>query len=621
MQKQTFKKLFLIIALSFSVAAVTNLSQAQPTFAKEKITKVSSSKKQLVDVIFRPKSQPKLTQFVYDSVNPNRSQYQKFVSPKQFASQYGQPTKNINRVRNYLKKHHLSSVLYSGNLVLAVKGTTRNVEKAFNVKLENVTEGGTTYQKATKTPKLPKSSSKSVLAIMGLSNYSTVSSNRQTIHPASLQTRAAGDVSQSEMTKRYSPAKFANRYGVSQLYSNGSTGRSKTIGIISFANYHPSDAYRFWNGMGIDVKANRLSTYRTNGYKGSWDGYDETTIDVEQAGAIAPDSNIRTYIGKSDITGMVNSIAAAVGQNVADSLSLSWGQSESQVAYEIKQGVTPKQYNQIMNLLFQQAAAQGMSVFSASGDNGAYDGICNGSTALGVDTPANSPYLTAVGGTTLPRTYTVNNKTVKIDKERAWGSEFLYPNYKNQKFFGFENWAQTFFAGGGGGFSKFNGLPKYQAGISGVGTYDATRLWSFKDGKVKLLKKPVNVSGKHSGRNVPDLSANADPNTGYAVFVTPKKDASATGEWEISGGTSVVAPQMAAASVLMASNGAGRLGFWNPQIYRFARQSQSPFTPLDSRTNNTNLYYTGQPGKLYNQASGLGTVDFSKLDKLFNPTN
>lgn len=102
------------------------------------------------------------------------------------------------------------------------------------------------------------------------------------------------------------------------------------------------------------------------------------------------------------------------------------------------------------------------------------------------------------------------------------------------------------------------------------------------------------------------------------MFITPKKNSGSKGEWEVSGGTSVVAPQMAAASVLMADNSVGRLGFWNPQIYRFARSSDSPFTPLDSRSNNTNLYYTGQPGKLYNQATGLGTVNFTKLEKAFN---
>ncbi len=617
MRKKILKKLILIVATS-TVAITAGVIESSSASAKTKTTAVSASKQQLIDVVLKPRSQKKLDQFVYQSVDPTAKNYRKFVTSGQFADKFGQPTKNVQKIRHYLNRYHLKTVVYRGNLVMAVKGSTKNIQKAFKVKLVNVSKNKTTYQKTTKKPTIPKSFSKSILAVMGLSTYTTVSKSSLTYKPASLYTRAAVGLSQTEVAKRYSPAKFIGHYGVSKLYDNGSTGRSKTIGIISFANYHSSDAYRFWNGMGIDVKSNRLSTYRTNGYRGTWDGYNETTTDIEQAGAVAPDSNIRAYIGKPNITGMVNSLAAATGQNTVDVLSLSWGQSEAQLAYEIKQGVTPAKYNQIMNLLFEQAAAQGISVFAASGDNGAYDGISGGSTALSVDTPANSPFVTAVGGTTLPRTYNVNKQTVQIDKERAWASEFLYPQYKNQQFNGFEDWVQTFFAGGGGGFSRYNAVPKYQSGFSGVGTYDATRLWSFKNGKAKLLDKPVAVSGKAKGRNVPDLSANADPNTGYAIFITPKKDSSATGEWEVSGGTSVVAPQMAAASILMSNNTSGRLGFWNPQIYRFAAQTNSPFTVLDSRTNNTNLYYTGQPGKLYNQATGLGTVDFNKLDKLFN---
>lgn len=617
MQKQLLKKLIVTAVAGITFSALMGMSGSSVS-AKTKAVAVSSHKQQLVDVVLKPKSQTNLNRFVYETVDPANSNYHKFVGAGDFASRFGQPTKNIQKLKHYLKQHHLKSAVYRGNLVMVVKGSTKNIQKAFKVKLVNVTKNKKiAYQKTTKKPSLPKSVSHSVLAIMGLSNYSTVSKSTREFRPSSLYARAASGLSQSELTKHYSPTKFVNRYGVSSLYQNGSTGRSKTIGVISFANYHPSDAYRYWNGMGIDVKNNRLSTYRTNGYKGSWDGYNETTTDVEQAGAIAPDSNIRTYIGRSDITGMVNSLAAAVGQNVADVLSLSWGQSEAQVAYEIKQGVTPTKYNQIMNLLFEQAAAQGMSVFAASGDNGAYDAISGGDTSLSVDTPANSPYVTAVGGTTLPRTYTSDNKTIKVTSERAWGAEFLYPFYKDQKINGFENWVDAFFAGGGGGFSKYNAVPKYQAGFSGVGTYDATRLWSFKNGNAKLLTTPANVSGKSKGRNMPDLAANADPNTGYSVFITPKSDSSATGEWEITGGTSVVAPQMAAASVLMSNNSSGRLGFWNPQIYRFAAQSNSPFTVLDSRTNNTNLFYTGQPGKRYNQATGLGTVNFNKLDKLF----
>lgn len=617
MKKDWLQKI--VISAGFAVLALMGTGAATTQQVQAKTSNVSDSKQQLVDIVLRPKSQKSLHKFVYNSVDPTSSSYRKFVTSSTFSKQFGQSSKQVHALQSYLKKHHLKTTTYKGNLVMAVQGSTKNIEKAFKVNLVNVNNGEVKYQKANRNPKLPKKLSKSVYTVFGLSNYSLFASSKNQFQPSSLHTKLTNS-SIASTTKKYSPTRFVRRYNLQSLYDNGATGRSKTIGIISFANFHPNDVYRYWDDEGINVKSNRLSIYRTNHYKGSWDGYDETTIDVEQAGAIAPGSNIRTYIAKPNITGMVNSIAAAVGQNVADTLSLSWGQSEAQVAYEMKQGITPKKYNQIMNLLFEQAAAQGMSVFTATGDNGAYDGITTGLTSgLSVDTPSNSPYVTSVGGTTLPKTYTVNKKKVSIKQERAWGADFLYPNYKHQRFFGNLDMLQSFFAGGGGGFSKYNSVPSYQKGVSGVGTYAATDLWKFKYGRPVLLKKPVNKTGKASGRNLPDVSANADPNTGYSMFITPKNNRNSKGQWLITGGTSVVAPQMAAASVLMSDfNTNGRLGFWNPQIYRFAKRSTSPFNPLDSRTNNTNLYYTGQPGKIYNQATGLGTIDFTALNKAFN---
>ncbi|MDH5104226.1 S53 family peptidase [Lentilactobacillus diolivorans] len=624
MKKDMLRKILISAAVLLSLVVggsnlLTSSVDAKARATKAKTTQVANSKQQLVDIVMKPKSQQNLDDFVYDSVDPGNINYRKFVSAKQFAAQFGQNATNIKKLRVYLNKNHLKTTVYRGNLIMSVTGTTKNIERAFKVNLVNVTKGSLKYQKAIGTARVPKTLNRAVYAIMGLSNYSPFSNTKRTFSPASFH-KLAETSGSSGISPRYSPQKFVNRYSLSSLYANGSTGRNKTIGIITFANYHPSDAYKYWAGQGITVKQNRLSVYRTNEYAGTWDGYDETTMDVEQAGAIAPDANIRTYIGRSNITGMVNSLAAAVGQNSADALSISWGQSEAQVAYEIKQGITPAKYNQILNLLFEQAAAQGMSVFTAAGDNGAYDGISTGLTkGLSVDTPSNSPYVTSVGGTTLPKTYTVNGNKVTVSKERAWGSEFLYPNYDHQKFFNTMDMIDSYFTGGGGGFSKYNDTPKYQKGFSGVGTYEATKLWSFnKNGQPKQLSTPVEISGKQQGRNVPDISANADPATGYTMFVTPKHNAADKGEWEISGGTSIVAPQIAATSVLMSDNSAGRLGFWNPQIYRFAASHDTPFTVLDSRTNNTNLYYTGQPGKLYNQATGLGTVDFTKLNNAFN---
>jgi subtilase family serine protease len=81
----------------------------------------------------------------------------------------------------------------------------------------------------------------------------------------------------------------------------------------------------------------------------------------------------------------------------------------------------------------------------------------------------------------------------------------------------------------------------------------------------------------------------------------------------IGGGTSYAAPQVAAANAVMGSGLQTRIGFWNPQIYKFAAQQDTPFNVLDDADQNNNLYYTGQPGKLYNQATGLGTINYEKL--------
>ena len=70
-------------------------------------------------------------------------------------------------------------------------------------------------------------------------------------------------------------------------------------------------------------------------------------------------------------------------------------------------------------------------------------------------------------------------------------------------------------------------------------------------------------------------------------------------------------------AVINSQSGRSKMGFWNPQIYQLAQQQDSPFHPLNDTDNNSNLYYTGQPGTVYNQASGLGTVDFAKLAQVY----
>lgn len=572
--------------------------------AAQTITNVPWNKTQTVSVVLKPQNESKLTKYIYRTADPKSSQFRHFLSTKQFASKYGHSRKNVAKLKQYFKKYHLTAKMYPGNLVMLVSGKTSNINQAFNVNLTNVKKKREIYQKTNRAPRLAAPYQKSVLAIVGLNTYPRDSFKQgNTTMQSNLYTKRAV----SGGTKYDSPAKFIKRYNV----DSGDGGAKKTIGIVTFANYHQADVYKYWQKYGLDYKAKRLSNYRVAGYKSSWNNYDETTLDIQQAGFVAPKANIRAYIAQSNVLGMINSLATAAGQNKVDILSISWGKSEDQLKDEIKRNFAPKNYNHIMNLLFKQLAAQGISTFVSSGDNGAYDGVTSGlASGPSVDTPANSPYVTAVGGTTIPKTYVVNKKKVKIKKERAWSTDFLYPNFDHQHFFSEDDWLTSYFSGGGGGFSKYNPTPAYQKKVSGVNTYRAMEAWVFQNSDLYRLKKPRLVKGSRSGRNVPDLSVNADPNTGYGLYYSSAKSANKGGKWYVTGGTSVAAPQVAAAFSLM---NADRLGFINPQIYRLAKIKHSPFTPLDSAKNNNNLYYTGQPGKLYNQATGLGVADFSEL--------
>jgi subtilase family serine protease len=122
------------------------------------------------------------------------------------------------------------------------------------------------------------------------------------------------------------------------------------------------------------------------------------------------------------------------------------------------------------------------------------------------------------------------------------------------------------------------------------------------------------------GRATPDLSADADPETGYLLWYTfgDSADPNAAPSFEQFGGTSFVAPQLNGVASVIDSALGHRVGFWNPSIYKFALQGNSPFTPLDqSGTTNDNLLYTGTPGAIYNVGSGLGTPDFATLAQDF----
>jgi subtilase family serine protease len=223
---------------------------------------------------------------------------------------------------------------------------------------------------------------------------------------------------------------------------------------------------------------------------------------------------------------------------------------------------------------------------------------------LTVDSPASDPLMTAAGGTTAPFSYKFRTGPVQsITKEQVWGWDYIQ-NYFDQ-YVG-KGVIDLFSVGAGGGVSVYWKRPFYQLFTQGIRTSEKNQTLTFNDttGPQVLLKLP----GNFHGRNVPDISLNADPETGYIVVSTVDGGATAG-----NGGTSFVAPQLNGISALLTQSLHHRVGFWNPQVYAlqnvFGYGNWSSFNDIRQ---GDNWFYQGKGG--YEPGSGIGTLNVANFD-------
>jgi kumamolisin len=569
-----------------------------------------------VDFVFKLQHQDQLAQYITDTTTPGSKNFRNYLTPSQFQQKYGASNGAINQLQKYLNGYGITDIkVYPDNLIVTVTGTVAQLNKALNVEIQRAKYKGKTFHASKSDPKLPMDVAQNMLCILGLTNYSNLTS--QAVKESGDLTSSPQDNSATPTGK--TPLDLAKHYNVNPLYEAGATGARQTIGIVTLADFNPSDAYSFWDQLGIKYKPNRVNRTLVDGGSqlGAAYGSDETDLDVQQSGALAPQANVNVYVAPNTDTGFVDAFATAINDNQAQSISASWGESETIIQAAVNSNYETPAYPYVFNELYMQAAAQGQATFAASGDSGAYAAERDlGTFDLSTLNPSDSPYITAAGGTTLPGfTRTVNGVTsLSGDNERAWGYDYYFLILAQLgKVFP----DGSYFEGSGGGFSKFFATPDYQLGVKGVNTFSAVNLFTSSSDFTSVTKNDnpnVVAGGTGTGRNMPDLSMDADPHTGYGVYMNLPD---ATG-WATYGGTSFVAPQLAGLSALINSSVGQRVGFWNPQIYRFAQQSDSPFTPLNhTGTTNDNGYYTGTAGTIYNQATGLGIPDVAALAKKF----
>jgi kumamolisin len=589
-----------------------------------------------VTLILKLHNQAALEDYIKQTVTPNSAHYQQFLTTSQFAQQYGATDADVARVQAYLQKQGLSSQVLPSHLAIRTSGTTAQIDALFSTSLHNYVsrETGRQFHKPASAPQIPSAIADVVDVASGLSNehayrahhlsssaFTALSSQSPKLSaPSSTSTGSSGNPTASGQPGAYTVGDVANFYNINPLYQRGIVGKGSTVAIVTLSNFYPSDATTYWSDIHLTTKPNRITQVHVDGGGAIDGGSGETSIDVEQSGGIAPYANIIVYDAPNTTDGYVDAFAQAVSDNIADSISTSWGLPEIfnfaalNVAGASDTDTSDAGDLRAFHAIFLEAAVQGQSLFAAAGDSGAYDTVrdLGAGTAVGdytapltVDSPASDPFITAAGGTTTPYSYSFGTgPTESITQESVWGWDYLQ-NYFDT-YIG-PNVVDLFSSGGGGGVSVYWHTPFYQAFTDGIQSSQPNQSLVYNDpnaGPTTLLQLPSHFHG----RNVPDISLNADPETGY-VWVSTYDGGHKTGE----GGTSFVAPQLNGITALLRQSTGHRIGLWNPQVYAIQNIfGYGRFTPFNSIRAGDNWFYYGQPR--YNQGAGIGSLDVANLD-------
>jgi len=500
-----------------------------------------------------------LDSFIQSLYNPSSPNYKHFLTPAQFAASYGPSTGQVSQVQSFAEANGLQVVHTSaeGNLV-HVSGTVKQIEQVFRVKINNYkNQKGQVYFANDVAPSVPSTLQGIILGIQGLDNephwHQTATRIRTvgqlTKGKAAIQTPNLG----SGPAGGYTPTELKDAYGVTPLAASNITGSGQTIALFELDGYHASNisTYDSYYGLGSSAP----STVLVDGYNGAAGaGEGEVELDIEVDNAIAPAAHVNVYEGPNSDVGVIDTYQKIATDDTAKSISTSWGESEL---------LSNPSTMSSMHNIFQQMAAQGQSIFSAAGDSGAYDGGSNAPSTLAVDSPANDPDVTGVGGTNL-----------QLNSSGGYGSESTWSNTSNN-------------SGGGGGLSTIYSQPSWQTGPG------------------------VQNSYSNGMREVPDVSADADPNSGYSIY--------SGGQWTVYGGTSCAAPLWAALTALnnqyAAANGKPALGYANPTLYKMFNTTQ-PYAAYQDVTTGNNLYYPATAG--YDMATGIGTPNAYNLIRDIN---
>ncbi len=575
--------------------------------------------------------------------DPNSPNFHKFLRPEQFGDRFGLGDTDLQTVQKWLSDNGFKiNQVSKSRMLIELSGTVGQVQNAFHTSIHSYVIGGKEYWANATDPQIPATLDP---AVAGLASLSSFGPKAQYIRGPS----GVYDSKTHRITPTYTigsansqyyiflgPADAATIYDTPTTLNANFTGSSYdgtgvTIGIAGDSNISLAQNANYRATFGLAAKSTSVVVDGSD--PGENGDAIEAYLDTQVAGGIAPNANVILYTAAdtSYQSGLFLAIARALDDNQADILNVSFGACESAL------GAAGNQY---INDLWEQAAAQGISVTVSTGDSGSAG--CDdpnsrevASGGLAVNGLSSTPFNIAVGGTdydalysNFPTSFTnyvdvTNTKAnhrsaLKYIPEEPWNDSTL-PNTSISA-----NKPLSVYSGGtdnivaaGGGLSGVYPLPTWQTGFGATG-----------------------------GRNVPDVSLLAGNGFYGAVWgICTDLDSDASGNpvadcaagatannFNLTGvgGTSAAAPAFAGMLALVEQKAGSRLGQADYVLYALAKSNYATvFHDVTTGDNSVNCtastpncaanslsydFLTGyDAAKGYDEASGLGSVDAAEM--------
>jgi pseudomonalisin len=511
--------------------------------------------------------QEALTQLIDAQHNPESPYYHQWLTPEQFGERFGVSEGDAAQVTEWLQTHGMAvEEVTAGHGSVVFSGTAAQVESAFHTQIHTYKIGSVVHHANASDPQIPAAFAGVVGGVVSLHDFLSQPMNNGARIP--LPDFTSGG------SYYLAPADFATIYDVVPLYQQAINGSGQSVAIVARSNINISDARQFRTSFGLP--ANDPQIIINGADPGIFSSGEETEadLDVEWSGAVARNAAIKFVVSKSTNAsdGSYLSAQYIVSHNLAPVMSMSFGLCEAALGAS---------GNSFINSLWQQAAAEGITVFVSAGDSGAAgcDSASASTAKLGraVNGLCSTPYSVCVGGT----------------KFNDAARPSLYWSASNST--GTESSALSY-------------IPEVVWNESGAGG-----LWASGGGMSTIYAKPSWQSGTgvpaDGRRDVPDVSLSAAGHDGYLIYQN--------GGLYVVGGTSAASPSFAGVMALVVQNSAARQGNANTAFYSLATKQLAGGASVFHDIISGNNSVPGQAGfnatAGYDQATGLGSIDATVL--------